>query len=99
MTTRTMEYRLSWEMPLDLLKIDMIERSQSRDIWPTYDWDKLGTWVTSETRWKEGDRDDGMDQYETLKKWAETREQPIRNVKLEWRPVDEGNWEEVKPDG
>lgn len=96
MATKTMEYRLSWDMPLDLLKVDALERQHGKDIWLTYDWDQLGTWVTSEVRWKDGEREDGFDQYNKLKEWSETKEQPIRNVKLEQRPVDEGNWEKVK---
>ncbi len=31
-------------------------------------------------------------QYETLRRWAETHEQPVRNVKLESRTA--GDWEE-----
>lgn len=89
-----MEYRLSWEMPTDNWKVAEIEQQHGKAIWPRYDWDTL-EWRQTEVIWREGEREDGLDQYETLKNWAETREQPIRNVKLEWRPIDLGNWEPV----
>ena len=95
MTVRIMEYRLSWEMPLDHWKLAEIERRQGRGIWPEYDWDTLGEWRRQEVTWRDGNEGDHLDQHATLVKWAETREQPIRNVKLEWRPVDVGNWELV----
>lgn len=90
-----MEYRLSWELPLNSWHISEIEKRLGRDIWPTYDWDTLGEWDRVEVVWKEGEEKDHLDQHATLKQWAETREQPIRNVKLEWRPIDVGDWEPV----
>jgi hypothetical protein len=58
---------------------------------PTGGWDTVWT-ETSRVFGDEPDSD-GFDQYETLKRWAESGEEPVRNVKLEWRPVAE--WEEV----
>lgn len=95
MTEKTMEYRLSWEMPIDSWKVSEIERAHGRDVWATYDWDTLGEWGETQITWAEGEDTDQLDQHATLKEWAETREQPIRNVKLEWRPIDIGNWEPV----
>jgi hypothetical protein len=66
-----MEYRLSWEMPLDSWKLTSIERMSGRDIWPRYDWDTLGEWVTTEVVWREGDESDHLDQHAMLKRWAE----------------------------
>jgi hypothetical protein len=94
MTERMMEYRLSWEMPIDHWKISEIETIHGRDVWPKYDWDTL-EWHQQEVVWRDGNEGDHFDQHATLKQWAETREQPIRNVKLEWRPIDVGNWEPV----
>lgn len=85
------EYRLSWEMPADVHLIAGIEQRYGRGIWPTYDWDTLGEWKRTEVVF----HDNRFDQYNQLKRWAATREQPIRNVVLERRvavPSDEG-WE------
>lgn len=95
MAEQAIEYRLSWEMPADNWKVAEIEQRQGRDIWPTYDWDTLGEWEQIEVVWKDTEENDRLDQHAQLKRWAETREQPIRNVKLEWRPIDLGNWEPV----
>ena len=88
--TTVVEYRLSWEMPTDHWLIAAIEAEHGKDVWPTYDWDSLGEWKTTTAVFHDGAR---MDQYNTLKRWAATREQPIRNVVLEQREViapDEG---------
>jgi hypothetical protein len=98
MAEKAMEYRLSWEMPIDSWKLTAIERRYGRDVWPAYDWDTLGEWEQTEVVWKADEENDRLDQHATLKKWAETRSQPIRNVKLEWRPIDLGNWEPVGGD-
>jgi hypothetical protein len=94
-TERVMEYRLSWEMPVNAWVVDAIQQIYGKDCWPTCDWDTLGEWRETEVIWRSDEVKDHLDQYATLKQWAEKREQPIRNVKLEWRPVDLGNWEPV----
>lgn len=88
------EYRLSWESP-DTWQVASIEHMEGRAVWPTFDWDKLRDWHRTEVVFLEGS--DRMGQYHTLKKWAETREQPIRNVVLERReiPVEDEGWEVV----
>ena len=98
MTERVMEYRLSWEMPVDSWKLVEVENQHGKSIWPTYDWDTLGEWGPIEIIWREDGEKDHLDQYATLKQWAEERKQPIKNVKLEWRPVDLGEWEPVEED-
>lgn len=82
------EYRLSWEMPSPH-QAEAAEARYGRDMshlgW-TDDW--FSTWHRVETR-----PADPWDQYHTLKRWAATREQPIRNVVLEQRELpqpDEG---------
>lgn len=98
MSEKIMEFRLSWEMPTDHQLIAAIELRYGKTVWPRYDWDKLelGKWSVTEVLWRNGDQGDHLDQHATLKKWAKTREQPIRNVKLECRPVDIGDWELVE---
>lgn len=88
------EYRLSWESP-DPWKCAAVEDAYGKRIWPSYDWDSLGDWHRTEVVFLY--RDDRMGQYHTLKQWAETREQPIRNVRLEKRQVPEREigWEPV----
>ena len=54
-----------------------------------------GQWTREEIVFKDSETKDHFDQHATLKKWAETGEEPIRNVKLEWRPIEFGEWEEV----
>lgn len=85
--TRTV-YRLSWETPGHWTAQELDARF-GRDLtgkltdkeWDDLDWQPPTVNIT----------DDPWDQYHTLKRWAETRRQPIRNVKLERR-------EEVAPD-
>lgn len=86
------EYRLSWESPKDFHLIAAIEDRYGKNVWPNYDWETLGEWLRTEVVFIGNDR---FDQYHTLKRWAETREQPIRDVLLEKREIvspDEG-WE------
>lgn len=69
-------YRLSWEMPPAVV-IDRVEAQRGPEIWPSYEFDTL-TWHRVETI-----TDNPHGQHETLTRWAENHEQPIRNVKLE----------------
>lgn len=80
------EYRLTWEMPADVHLVTRIQETHGRGVWPTYDWDTLGEWTTIEVVFTGDAR---MGQYNTLRNWAATREQPIRNVKLEKRTAPE----------
>jgi hypothetical protein len=85
------EYRLSWDSPSPWA-CDAVERTLGRHAWPTYDWDLLEGWHRTEVMFTGDER---MGQYHTLTKWAETREQPIRNVRLEkrTRPQLDDEWE------
>lgn len=88
--SENVEYRLSWEMPADHWLIAGIEERYGKSVWPTYDWDALGEWTRIEVVFRGDER---MGQYHTLKRWAETREQPIRDVRLERRearPAEQG---------
>ena len=42
-------------------------------------------WMPTERIFTDAEDTDGFDQFETLKRWAESGEEPVRNVKLEWR--------------
>lgn len=91
-TTDT-QYRLSWESP-STIDCATVETHYGRSIWPRFDWDNLTSWHSTSKI-----TDNPWQQYNQLKAWAESREQPIRNVKLEQRQVplpDEG-WELVQP--
>lgn len=88
------EYRLSWDMP-DITRVAEVEERYGKDVWSVLEWDDLdlGRWhevvvlFTGETR---------MDQYNRLKIWAETKEQPIRNVRLQSRDLSvRPPWQEV----
>lgn len=86
-------FRVSWEMPPPTVVAFEYEDRYGPGIWRTLtdqQWDAL-PWhpVVNET-----DDDSCLDQYRQLKEWAETHEQPIRNVKLE-RQVSQPAWEEV----
>lgn len=95
MSTETLtEYRLSWESPTDIWLISAVEDRHGKNVWPRWDWETLGEWHRTEIIFTGGER---MDQYNTLRRWAETRKQPIRNVKLERReaPLPTEGWELV----
>jgi len=85
------QYRLSWESPTDSWLIASIENRFGKAVWRRYDWDKLGEWHRTEVVFTGAER---MDQYNTLRRWADTREQPIRNVLLECReaPLPSEGW-------
>jgi vancomycin resistance protein YoaR len=86
------EYRLSWESPSPH-ECAVIEAQYGHDVWPTYNWESIFSWHRTEKI-----TDDASAQYNTLKAWAKTREQPIRNVRLEQRerPTPDEGWLRVK---
>jgi len=75
------QYRLSWESPSPI-DCATVEAQYGEHIWPQFDWDGLTSWhrVKKIT-------DNPWQQYNQLKVWAASREQPIRNVTLEQREV------------
>lgn len=89
------EYRLSWESPSPL-ECDGYEQLNGKDVWQRFDWSELWlTWHPTTVTFRSNEGVDRLDQYRTLKEWADTRYQPIRNVTLEQRTIvgpDEG-WE------
>lgn len=90
--------RLTFEI-LDPHIVNLYEFTYGKSYWPKFDWSefKENQWHKTVVVFNENER---MDQYETLKNWAETRTQPIRNVTLEEREVigDEEGWKKVKDD-
>lgn len=88
------EYRLTWEMP-DSRQVEIIEHRYGKNIWGKLapdGWDKLA--------WRQTNRVDDRftdiaDQAAQLQLWANTHEQPIRNVILERRPKNVSGWEPV----
>lgn len=90
-----MERRLTFTSINPLYASDM-EAKYGKGVWlacPDDMWDGLPWSTPTVVMFVDDDR---MDQYNTLKRWAETHEQPIRDVKLEERPLrpDDG-WVEV----
>lgn len=85
--------RLTFETLSPFVAAD-IEYRRGRTVWPSMDFSALWPWYKSVVEFTGDDR---MDQYRTLKSWAETRQQPIRNVKLEEReiPDTDDGWREV----
>lgn len=90
------EYRLSWEVG-DAITPAVVEKvcSPREDRWQTLtdeEWDGL-VW-RSVTR---TDREPPSQQVNTLREWARTHYQAIRNVRLERRPARDDNdgWEMV----
>lgn len=90
----TTEYRLSWESLPSHFCAD-VEAKSGRGIWGALtpsEWDALP--------WREPTvkvTTDPWQQYNTLKEWSESHDQPIRNVRLEQREVPEPDlgWTEV----
>lgn len=78
------QYRLAWESP-SLIDCETAEAQYGEHVWPRFDWDSLTSWHRTEKI-----TDNPWQQYNQLKAWAESREQPIRNVTLERRPVPTG---------
>lgn len=91
------EYRLSWEMPTPH-ECDGYEQLNGKTVWQRFSWEQLHlTWHRHEITFTDDAR---MGQYHNLRDWAMTKEQPIRNVKLEQRtiPDSEHGWRLAKPD-
>lgn len=88
-----MRYRVTFET-VDAQYADQMQARFGENVWFTigkHQWETM-PWhsVTSE-----GDEDNGiLDQHMTLKRWAQTHEQPIRGVKLE-RQVSQPVWEAI----
>lgn len=92
------EYRLSWEMPKNHWWVAAQEDRFGRAVWVA-EWE-ANQWDSPEwqsVEWSPVTRIDTnpWDQYNGLSKWADTHEQPIRNVKLERRthPNPDEGWE------
>lgn len=92
------EYRLTWESPHSH-ECAMYEDLNGRDVWRRFDWSDLHlTWSETSVTFTGSER---FGQYNTLRHWAETKEQPIRNVRLEKRqvPLPSDGWEPAHNDG
>jgi len=87
-------YRLTFET-LDMIFVSDMEARKGEKCWLTigkYQWETL-PWHPIV---KEATENTGiLDQHAQLKQWAQTHEQPIRNVKLE-RLVSQPVWEVVQ---
>lgn len=93
MTRKVTEYRLSWES-VDSFFCATAEQRFGRDVWQRTSWDEFipeHQWHTTSVVFTEG----RWDQYNLVRKWADTHEQPIRNVRLEKRqsPNPDEGWE------
>lgn len=92
--TGAVQYRVSWEMPSAIMVAAYDwEAIYGPDVWPKLtdeQWDAL-PWAPSEN--VTGDHDAAHDQFTQLTTWADSHQQPIRNVKIEQRPFD--GWSEV----
>jgi hypothetical protein len=87
------EYRLTWES-IDPFWAGAFQ-GRYEHLWDEGDWDTL-PWTAPVSR--VAGEDGGIhDQHRALKQWAESHEQPIRNVRLERREllVDDEGWEPV----
>ena len=88
--SENVEYRLTFES-ISPFQADEMEQRHGKGVWPRlaeHAWDAL-SWRKPTVKITT----DPWDQYRTLKRWADTHEQPIRNVILEQRPAplpDEG---------
>lgn len=84
------EIRISWEMA-DPHEVNDVEIRYGKKCWQ-----RLPTWP--DMRWAPvervtADEAEARDQFETLKAWADNREEPVRNVRLETRPTNE--WQDA----
>lgn len=80
------EFRLGWEMPPPPVIAYDWEAVHGRDVWPTLtneQWEAL-PWKASEC--VSDDYEWVRDQYLQLKAWADSHQQPIRNVTMQTRP-------------
>lgn len=83
------EYRLTWETA-DPQQCAAMEYSLGKDCWPRVDFDSLKWHKSGPVLFTSEER---LDQYRNLKAWADSHEQPIRNVLLEQREVPtDGGW-------
>jgi hypothetical protein len=89
------EFLVSWEMPPATVTAYDYEDLYGRDVWlrlTAQQWEAL-PWKAASGH-VTTDYDNALDQYRQLAAWADSHEQPIRNVKLEqrrppeWTPVD-----------
>lgn len=79
------EYRVSWEMPPPISSVADYEGRFGKGVWPTLsikEWEAL-PWRPCENI--TDDHDGAHDQFTQLRAWADTHEQPIRNVRIEQR--------------
>lgn len=93
----SVQYRLTFES-IDTHHAAAMEHQYGKKVWPMLtdeQWAAL-PWTPPVERIS-GDGDI-RGQHTTLRKWAETHEQPIRNVRLERRevPDDESGWQPVR---
>lgn len=84
--------RLSWES-INPHTAAAYEAEYGRGIWQRLDWTLLDDeWHDTSVEFTGDER---IGQYRTLLRWAETREQPIRNVVLERGTRPEVAWQQV----
>ena len=87
-------FRLSWES-INPHVAAAYEAEYGQGIWQRLDWALLNEqWHTTEVEFTGDER---IGQYRTLKRWAETGEQPIRNVVLERGTASVVEWTAVNP--
>ena len=80
------EYRLSWEMPDPHWAAQYPSVYDFSNVWEYIPWPNNPTVkVTTEHS--------VLNQYRMLKRWSATKEQPIRNVTIEWRRYTPTEWE------
>lgn len=90
-------YRLEWES-IDTHQADAMEQAHGTGVWQRLDsaqWDSL-SWHRSHR-----ETDSPLDieaQYERLTSWAETHEQPVRNVRLLRSVAVAAEWEAIQAD-
>lgn len=88
------EFLVRWEMPPATVTAYEYEDRYGRDVWlrlSAEQWNAL-PWKPSSGH-VTTDYDSALDHYRRLSRWADSHEQPIRNVKLEQRRPPE--WTEV----
>jgi hypothetical protein len=86
-------YRLEWES-INPHQADEYERLRGKGVWPTLTEDVWGRLSWHPVARESDTRDGVQDQFATLARWADSHEQPIRNVRLSrsvatsWVPFD-----------
>lgn len=94
MNEEIVQYRVSWEMPPAIMFVADYEDRHGKDVWPTLteeEWNEL-PWAPC-ARVVDDRIEAVLPQFKQLSSWAESHEQPVRNVKLEKRTPAE--WEEI----